>query len=116
MQRWRAVARSRFPQVNRAPPQKPGGLLGAQGTTEVKALGLVASLSLKRAFCFGFDALGDDCDANVVGETHDRAYGELVDLDGIEGHFQNEQAIPHIEALKDLFPGAVGIGSAEHDL
>ncbi|MNY09015.1 hypothetical protein D3C86_1419040 [compost metagenome] len=40
----------------------------------------------------------------------------LADFDGIEGFFQNQQAIAQLQALVDVFPGIVGIGGAKRHL
>ena len=76
---------SGFSQIDRAPSQECGGLLGAHGAAEVKALGLGGAIALfeHRVLLLGFDTLGDDCDANVVGEAHDRAHGGgVLGVDG----------------------------------
>lgn len=42
--------------------------------------------------------------------------GHLADFDGIEGFFQNQQAIAQFQAFVDVFPGIVGIGGAKRHL
>jgi hypothetical protein len=42
--------------------------------------------------------------------------GELIDLDGVEGFLEDQQAIGEAELGRDLLPGVVGVSGADDDL
>ena len=90
-----------------------GGLGGAEGDLEVGlGLGELLGAAGDAGFESGEEGVVFDADLPLAA----KGTRELLHLDGVEGFFEDEEAVAFGEASGDVSQGVVGVGGAEDDL